>query len=289
MTKYIWHTQEDDKVRPWHASRDGKVFDSNKPPKGGNPGDAPNCRCWAEPIEEEKEHKESGTKKLPPIVPDTPAECAQKDDIAIEKALDILIKVGVEGQVNYIYYDTKGIPTIGDGENINDKKTFMDINILHKGNDIALTLEEKAELYNVVQAHKPKLKKGEKYDIKAQSQPLFQNYIISETEQDRLAKEHLKHDLVKVKEEYAKHGINYAEVPPSAIAGSLEICYNRGRKGFEEFNKFIDLGIKQRDYDTAYEQSHREGMSTNRYNAIRKFYEDAKREMIYKENYGVWQ
>ena len=53
MTKYIWHTQEDDKVRPWHASRDGKVFDSNKPPKGGNPGDAPNCRCWAEPIEKE--------------------------------------------------------------------------------------------------------------------------------------------------------------------------------------------------------------------------------------------
>jgi len=55
MTKYIWHTQEDDKVRPWHASRDGKVFDSNKPPKGGNPGDAPNCRCWAEPIEEEQD------------------------------------------------------------------------------------------------------------------------------------------------------------------------------------------------------------------------------------------
>ena len=54
MTKYIWHTQEDDKVRPWHASRDGKVFDSEHPPKGGNPGEAPNCRCWAEPIEENK-------------------------------------------------------------------------------------------------------------------------------------------------------------------------------------------------------------------------------------------
>lgn len=57
MTKYIWHTQEDDKVRPWHASRDGKVFDSEHPPKGGNPGESPNCRCWAEPIEEENENK----------------------------------------------------------------------------------------------------------------------------------------------------------------------------------------------------------------------------------------
>lgn len=55
MTKYIWHTQEDDKVRPWHASRDGKVFDSEHPPKGGNPGESPNCRCWAEPIEEEQD------------------------------------------------------------------------------------------------------------------------------------------------------------------------------------------------------------------------------------------
>ena len=55
MTKYIWHTQEDDKVRPWHAAKDGKIFDSEHPPKGGTPGDAPNCRCWAEPIEEEKE------------------------------------------------------------------------------------------------------------------------------------------------------------------------------------------------------------------------------------------
>ena len=30
-------------------------------------------------------------------------------------------------------------------------------------------------------------------------------------------------------------------------------------------------------------------MKENRYKAIEKLYEDAKREMIYKENYGVWQ
>ena len=82
MTKYIWHTQEDDKVRPWHASRDGKVFDSEHPPKGGNPGESPNCRCWAEPIEEEDD-EDSIAKKLAPIVPDTPIECLQKDEIAI--------------------------------------------------------------------------------------------------------------------------------------------------------------------------------------------------------------
>ena len=130
MTKYIWHIQEDDKVRPWHASRDGKVFDSNKPPKGGNPGDAPNCRCWAEPIEEEQD-KDSTTKKLAPIVTDTPIECLQKDEIAIEKAYDILIKPDVENRVEYIYYDTKGIPTIGVGINVEQKSVFMNLKLLH--------------------------------------------------------------------------------------------------------------------------------------------------------------
>lgn len=48
---YIWHTQEDDKVRPEHAANDGQVFDWNNPPPTGNPGDDYGCRCWAEFIE----------------------------------------------------------------------------------------------------------------------------------------------------------------------------------------------------------------------------------------------
>jgi len=50
--QYIWHTAHDEKVRPEHAARDGKVFDFAKPPPGGNPGADYNCRCWAEPIPE---------------------------------------------------------------------------------------------------------------------------------------------------------------------------------------------------------------------------------------------
>ena len=54
--KYIWHTMGDGHVRPEHAARNGQIFDFDKPPEGGNPGQAPNCRCWAEPIKEEKEY-----------------------------------------------------------------------------------------------------------------------------------------------------------------------------------------------------------------------------------------
>jgi hypothetical protein len=48
--KYIWRTRGDDKVRQTHAARNGRIFDFNNPPAGGNPGDEHGCRCWAEPV-----------------------------------------------------------------------------------------------------------------------------------------------------------------------------------------------------------------------------------------------
>jgi len=49
ITHYIWRSQDDSKVRPEHAANDDKLFAWAKPPKGGHPGEAFNCRCYAEP------------------------------------------------------------------------------------------------------------------------------------------------------------------------------------------------------------------------------------------------
>ena len=285
MTKYIWHTIGDSKVRSEHAARNGQIFDFDNPPEGGNPGEAPNCRCWAEPIEEEKEHKESGTKKLPPIVPDTPAECAQKDEIAIEKAYEILMQSGVEGRVPHIYYDIKGIPTIGVGTNIEQKSVFMSVNFLHNATKQPLSMAEKEELYQkVIESRPDNSKKSQN-----QGQPSWlKDYVISDNEQYKLATEHLKNDLQTVKNKFSQHGIDYAEVPPSAVAGALEIIYNVGPEKFKKFNHFMDDGIKQRDYIEAYKQSHRENMKENRYKAIEKLYDDAECEMQHKQKSGQW-
>lgn len=48
-THYIWHTREDEKVRPSHAANDGKIFAWDDPPPTGNSEDEFGCRCWAEP------------------------------------------------------------------------------------------------------------------------------------------------------------------------------------------------------------------------------------------------
>lgn len=51
VEEYIWVTAEDDRVRPDHASKNGKTFRWDDPPKDtGHPGNDINCRCIAQPL-----------------------------------------------------------------------------------------------------------------------------------------------------------------------------------------------------------------------------------------------
>lgn len=49
IDQYIWRSRDDAKVRHTHAEHDDKVFDWDNPPESGHPGQAYNCRCFAEP------------------------------------------------------------------------------------------------------------------------------------------------------------------------------------------------------------------------------------------------
>ena len=50
IERYIWRSQDDAKVRDSHAEYDDRVFRWDEPPGGGHPGQAHNCRCFAEPV-----------------------------------------------------------------------------------------------------------------------------------------------------------------------------------------------------------------------------------------------
>lgn len=51
VTRYIWRSALDEKVRDSHRANDGKTFSWDDPPsETGNPGDDIQCRCWAEPV-----------------------------------------------------------------------------------------------------------------------------------------------------------------------------------------------------------------------------------------------
>ncbi len=85
VEEYIWHNSKDRRVRgnpgglypdvprdKNHWIREGKVFRWDKPPKDGHPGEAINCRCYAEAVikldgvsttEVEREFEDGYTKK----------------------------------------------------------------------------------------------------------------------------------------------------------------------------------------------------------------------------------
>ena len=49
IERYVWRTQGDGKVRESHAALHGQTFEWSEP-DAEHPGQAHNCRCWAEPI-----------------------------------------------------------------------------------------------------------------------------------------------------------------------------------------------------------------------------------------------
>jgi SPP1 gp7 family putative phage head morphogenesis protein len=53
VSSYVWRTSLDERVRDEHAQREGKKFDWSDPPADGHPGEAINCRCYAEPVLED--------------------------------------------------------------------------------------------------------------------------------------------------------------------------------------------------------------------------------------------
>jgi SPP1 gp7 family putative phage head morphogenesis protein len=50
VSKYVWRTQRDSRVRDLHREYEGEVFAWDEDGLDLPPGSAPNCRCWAEPI-----------------------------------------------------------------------------------------------------------------------------------------------------------------------------------------------------------------------------------------------
>uniref|UniRef100_A0A6H1ZNS5 Putative capsid morphogenesis protein n=1 Tax=viral metagenome TaxID=1070528 RepID=A0A6H1ZNS5_9ZZZZ len=57
ITRYVWRTSKDERVRSTHAERDGQTYEWADPPgnmddpaDGGHPGTPIQCRCTAEPV-----------------------------------------------------------------------------------------------------------------------------------------------------------------------------------------------------------------------------------------------
>lgn len=167
---YIWRTCKDDKVRGKHAEREGKIFNKHIPPEGGNPGEDYNCRCWAEPYDEQEYKNKpmvidvSGLdifKELKPVdfnLNGLPQYAANdKANMASDAVYDLnyeyahrkvkfrsseeeklLKRIGKqivkrENTKEYAYLDSSGYITTGNGALINDWESFKKVHWLYNG------------------------------------------------------------------------------------------------------------------------------------------------------------
>lgn len=53
ITRYYWRNVGDERVRPDHVAKDGRIFEYSKPPLGGHPGMPVRCRCYQDPVVED--------------------------------------------------------------------------------------------------------------------------------------------------------------------------------------------------------------------------------------------
>jgi SPP1 gp7 family putative phage head morphogenesis protein len=53
VSRFIWRTVGDERVRDSHEEREGQTYSYDDPPDGELPGEPINCRCFAEPVLED--------------------------------------------------------------------------------------------------------------------------------------------------------------------------------------------------------------------------------------------
>lgn len=78
-THYVWHTQEDDKVRSSHAANNSGIFSWDNLPATGNPGEDYGCRCWAEPYIAKNDASEFIHQEVNVVLPDDMPAWEDKD------------------------------------------------------------------------------------------------------------------------------------------------------------------------------------------------------------------
>jgi SPP1 gp7 family putative phage head morphogenesis protein len=66
VSRYVWRTLKDNRVRDEHAALEGKTFSWDDPPEDGHPGEAINCRCFADPVLDELLGEPPDTSEPPP-------------------------------------------------------------------------------------------------------------------------------------------------------------------------------------------------------------------------------
>ena len=291
---YIWRTKGDEKVRASHEEREGKVYNRNLPPDGGNPGEEHNCRCWEEEFKFEKvKEVDIDFSASNCLFFDTQATLSDEDsNIIIEdyahrryifespKEEKLLKRIGKqivarEKFIYYAYLDSSGYITSGNGALLNDLRDFQKVHWLYNGRpatkeEISTEYERMHELQKRIQEEAQKYSREHNISLfnpfqKMTAKAYLGGHVleISRDEADYLMYSHLHKDYINLK----RYLPDFDNAPEAAQDVAFDIQYNPGitSSTWTYFKKYFN----ERNIKELAKQVHRKGVSEGRNNEMR--------------------
>ncbi len=179
----------------------------------------------------------------------------KKNKLLFERAKKHLASPDGEGSIDNIYLDTKGYITIGKGENVDDKKTFMALN-LKNGNREA-TYAEKLVVYNKFLELKRKKEYGNKYGSDYYKK--YSSLRITPQTMDELLESHLRNDISRLRK-----GIpEFDKLPIELMEVLVDIRYNSGAITEERWPN-LRRGIRDKNLTAIANEINRKDVSQKR-------------------------
>lgn len=250
---YRWHSEDGENTCDECASRDGEIYtnESDIPEIPVHP----NCRCSITQDEVDATGQPIRSKPYTP----------KKKDIIMNKVLTKELRDALkqhEGFKQHPYLDSKGILTIGIGNNVNTLKNFLALEFIDTKDGHTLTNNEKEALYTNIMADV-----GEK----TFSEKIYARYQVPNTHIENKFNQQLEQSY----HELEKKIQDFKTLPIPVQQALLDMQFNMGNAAFQLHSntvagrtysgwpKLFDA-IKRHDWTTAAKESRRLDVQASR-------------------------
>lgn len=251
-SSYIWMSLDDDRVRPSHQERHGKIFQWSKHPW---PTEEDGCRCWAVNLPEGQAAAPSPSDHRP---------CFREPWLH-------LATEGVkrfEDIIEFPYADGKGILTTGIGTNVNEWSDFMTMPWRYGAEARRFANEvEKQEAYETLRGFVAKeIKRAQNagrssINIAADRFRNITSLRLSRADAERVLEQHMASFLKDLTTKFEDFGC----FPGPAKAALMDMIYNIGGTKFSAAKwPSLFAAVADRDWGKAAAESRRVDVSGER-------------------------
>lgn len=168
-----------------------------------------------------------------------------------------------EGIKNHAYLDSKGILTIGIGNNVSKRENFMALNLINTKDGHTLSPTEKENLYTQIM---------DDIALKKFSEGNYSQYCLMDAEIENKFNQQLEQSYHELERKIP----DFQTLPIPAQQALLDMQFNMGNYKFSE-TKWPKLfsAIRNKDWEMAANDSHRRDIQKSRQNWTRNKFLDA--------------